>query len=161
TNDTTPPSKLTLDAHVPQPSGQDTIVTVTPTGGAKSITLTNLPEITLIAAAEDPERAIAHLAISGQTVVVCRGTDGKRQTVRWLKSAPPAVQPQFSRLVSLPVRLGRQAPTDHFSDFIAHCDPGLTVSSVDGDFSATTTNGAAQPKSLKTATFHFGWTRPP
>ena len=65
TTDTTPPSKLVMDAHVPQPNGQLKIFTVTPTSGNQSTTLTNLPVITLIASAEDQESAIGDLTING------------------------------------------------------------------------------------------------
>lgn len=160
TTDTTPPSKLTMDAHVPQPNGQAMIITVTPTSGDKSTTLASLPVITLIASAEDQESAIADLTINGETAVSCVGTElGQNQNATWVKKAPQTTQPQFSRLVSLNVPLGRQNPTDRPGvDFIAHCPSNMRLTAVSGDFSASATNGAG--KNVTTGTFSFRWRRP-
>ena len=160
TTDTTPPSKLVMDAHVPQPNGQLKIFTVTPTGGNQSTTLTNLPVITLIASAEDHESAIGDLTINGETSVSCEGTEtGRRQDATWVKKALQSTQPQFSRTVSLNVPLGRQNPTDRPGvDFIADCPSDMKLTRVSGDFSASATNGAG--KNVRTATFSFAWARP-
>jgi hypothetical protein len=149
-----------MDAHVPQPNGQSKIFTVTPTSGDQSTTLTNLPAITLIASAEDQESAIGDLTINGETSVSCEGPEiGRRQDATWVKKAPQSTQPQFSRLVSLNVTLGRQNPTDRPGvDFIAHCPSDMKLTAVSGDFSASATNGSG--KNVVTGTFSFEWSRP-
>jgi hypothetical protein len=160
TDDTTAPSKLTMDAHVPQPDGQVTIVTVNPSSGDQSVTLTRLPAITLLAQAEDAESAISDLRIEGETTVSCVGTElGENKHASWLKAMPASTEPRFSPLISLTVKLGRQSPSDlPGPDFIAHCAPDKKLTAVSGEFWAIATNGVG--KSLRTGRFHFGWTRP-
>jgi hypothetical protein len=160
TDDTTPPSKLTMDAHVPQPDGQVTIVTVNPNSGDQSVTLMRLPAITLLAQAEDAESAISDLRIEGETTVSCIGPElGQDKHASWLKTLPASTEPRFSPLISLAGKLGRQSPTDlPGPDFIAHCPPDKKLTAVSGEFWASETNGVDQ--SLRTGRFHFGWTRP-
>lgn len=160
TDDQTPPGKLTMDAHVPQANGQLTTVTVTPTSGNRSMTLTNLPAITLIADSADQESAIADVRIVGETNVTCKGEElAQNKHASWLKAAAPSPQPQFARAVSLAVKLGRQDPGDRpGADFIAHCPPDMRLTSVSGEFSASATNGVNM--TLRTASFGFRWVRP-
>jgi hypothetical protein len=149
-----------MDAHVPQRDGQLMTVTVDTSSGDLSTTLTNLPQITLLAAAEDAESAIADLTIKGDTSVRCEGADlGQIKSATWLQKAPQTTQPKFSRTVSLVVTLGRQHPTDRPGpDFIAHCPPDMKLQAVSGSFSASATNGVG--KTVRTGTFRFSWTRP-
>jgi hypothetical protein len=85
-NDTTPPSRVAMDAFYTNRAGQGVTVSVSPTSGAKSVTLDNLPDIALLAVAEDPESAIPRLDIRGESTVWCEGTDlGRSKHATWLK----------------------------------------------------------------------------
>jgi hypothetical protein len=161
TDDPTPPSRLVMDAHVPQPDGSLATFTVSTTSGDQSTTLTRLPAITFLAQAEDPESAISELKITGETRVVCEGPElGRQQDASWLQPAPVATDPQFTRTASLTVTLGRQNPGDRpGADFIAHCPPDMKLMTVSGQFASSATNGVG--KALETGVFSFRWVRPP
>jgi hypothetical protein len=164
TDDTTPPSKLAMDAHVPQPDGQNAVFSLNASSGPQSTILRSLPRITLLVQAEDPESAISDVRIIGETRVSCVGAElSQNKDASWLKAAPPVAQPQFTRNVSLNVTLGRQNPNDRPGpDFIAHCPPDMQLTSVSGSFHASATNGSTATgvtKTVRTGVFAFRWTR--
>ncbi len=160
TNDETPPSALTMDAHFTRRDGQGVLVTVTPTSGNQLVTLDNLPAITLLVRAEDHESAVADLRIVGETTVNCVGEElGQQKHASWLQPALATAQPKFTRYASLVVALGRQHPNDRpGADFIAHCPPDMKLTSVSGEFHASATNGVNQ--TVRTGLFSFRWLRP-
>src|SRR4249919_804485 len=101
-SDMTPPSRVAMDAFVPTRTGGGLdVVSVSATTGNKSVTLDNLPDIKLIAVAEDPESGISKLEITGGTTVVCDGPGDLSDSKQALHSKPSigGEEPTFSREV--------------------------------------------------------------
>ena len=163
-NDMTPPSRVAMDAFVPTRIGGLDVVSVSATTGNKSVTLDNLPDIKLIAVAEDLESGISRLEITGGTTVVCDGPGDLSDTKQALHSKPSigGEEPTFSREVEYTIELGKQRPDD--TEFLGTCPPNSTLSSITGSFRALAKNGATSNDGgglpANTGSFSFSWSRP-
>jgi hypothetical protein len=156
-NDTSPPSKVAMDAFVPRRSGDVDIVTVSITSGDQAVTLDNLRDITLIAVARDEESAISKLEIHGGTTVHCVSPElGQRKDADWSKPSGGGDEPRFTREVALNIELAKQSPTD--TEFIGRCPPDMKLMSITGHFAATADNGVGLRG--RTGQFSFSWSRP-
>ena len=147
-NDKSAPASVTMDAHVPTGAPQ-TLYTVSLDSGDRSVGLSSLPEITLIATARDPESAIGALRIDGETTLVCEMGDlGERKHAVLLKKAPLST-PTPNPVVSLNIDTARPD---------GGCSQDSRLVSVDGEATATARNGVGL--GATSAKFSFSFRRP-
>jgi hypothetical protein len=147
TVDTSPPDSLSMDAFIPNATG-NTVVTVTPTSGDKSAAIAAFPPITLIAGSNDADSGIAELRIDGETTTICKSRGDLAQMTHgtWLKKAPISGGPVFNPLAKLDLVL---------ADLIRSCAGDFPIfDSLTGEFKATTRNGADLGAATATFSFH-------
>jgi hypothetical protein len=144
-NDKSAPAPVAMDAHVPTGAAQ-TLYTVSLDSGDRSVGLSSLPEITLIATARDPESAIGALQIDVETTLVCEMGDVGEEKHAVLKKKAPLSAPSARPVVSLNIDTARPDGA---------CLQGDRLVSVDGEATATARNGAGLGATSATLSFSF------